>query len=78
MKAKLTKPPMGWNSWDCYGASVTEEEVRRNAEYMAKNLKDTCVPRMAPANSLQCGLVIGTVICSSLMTWKRSALVKDY
>ena len=41
-------------------------------------LKYTCVPRMAPANSLQCGLVIGTVICSSLMTWKRSALVKDY
>ena len=25
MKAKLTKPPMGWNSWDCYGAAVTEE-----------------------------------------------------
>lgn len=40
MKAKLTKPPMGWNSWDCYGASVTEEEVIRNAEYMAKNLKE--------------------------------------
>ena len=20
-------PPMGWNSWDCYGASVTEEEL---------------------------------------------------
>ena len=19
--------PKGWNSWDCYGASVTEEEV---------------------------------------------------
>ena len=33
-------PPMGWNSWDCYGAAVTEETVRRNAEYMAKNLKD--------------------------------------
>lgn len=33
-------PPMGWNSWDCYGASVTEEEVRGNAEYMAKHLKD--------------------------------------
>lgn len=32
-------PPMGWNSWDCYGASVTEEEVRANAEYMAKHLK---------------------------------------
>lgn len=32
-------PPMGWNSWDCYGASVTEEEVRGNAEYLAKHLK---------------------------------------
>ena len=32
-------PPMGWNSWDCYGASVNEETVRRNAEYMAKYLK---------------------------------------
>ena len=30
---------MGWNSWDCYGASVNEETVRRNAGYMAKNLK---------------------------------------
>lgn len=33
-------PPMGWNSWDCYGASVTEETVRKNADYMAKNLKE--------------------------------------
>ncbi|MDR1688344.1 MAG: glycoside hydrolase family 27 protein [Clostridiales bacterium] len=32
-------PPMGWNSWDCYGASVNEETVRRNAEYMSENLK---------------------------------------
>ncbi len=32
-------PPMGWNSWDCYGASVTEEELMANAEYMAKYLK---------------------------------------
>ena len=32
-------PPMGWNSWDCYGAAVTEEAVRRNADYMAKYLK---------------------------------------
>ena len=32
-------PPMGWNSWDCYGAAVTEADVRRNAEYMAKYLK---------------------------------------
>ena len=32
-------PPMGWNSWDCYGAAVTEKIVRQNAEYMAKHLK---------------------------------------
>ena len=32
-------PPMGWNSWDCYGAAVTEETVRRNADYMAEHLK---------------------------------------
>ena len=35
----IKTPPMGWNSWDCYGASVDEETVRRNAEYMAKHLK---------------------------------------
>ncbi|WP_319995256.1 alpha-galactosidase [Trichococcus shcherbakoviae] len=33
-------PPKGWNSWDSFGASVTEEEVLTNAEVMAKNLKD--------------------------------------
>ena len=33
-------PPMGWNSWDCYGAAVNEEQLLSNAEYMAKNLKD--------------------------------------
>ena len=32
-------PPMGWNSWDCYGAAVTEETVRKNADYMAAHLK---------------------------------------
>lgn len=32
-------PPLGWNSWDCYGAAVTEEEIRGNAEYMAKHLR---------------------------------------
>lgn len=30
---------MGWNSWDCYGASVTESEVLGNAEYMAQHLQ---------------------------------------
>ena len=34
-------PPMGWNSWDCYGPTVTEAEVRANADYMAANLKSS-------------------------------------
>jgi alpha-galactosidase len=32
-------PPMGWNSWDCFGTTVTETEVKANADYMAKHLK---------------------------------------
>lgn len=32
-------PPMGWNSWDCYGPTVTETEVKANADYMAEKLK---------------------------------------
>jgi hypothetical protein len=34
-----TTPPMGWNSWDCYGPTVEEHEVKANAEYMARRLK---------------------------------------
>ncbi len=33
------KPPMGWNSWDCFGVSVTEDEVKANADFMAKYLR---------------------------------------
>lgn len=33
-------PPMGWNSWDCYGPTVKEHEVRANADYMAEHLKE--------------------------------------
>jgi hypothetical protein len=32
-------PPMGWNSWDCYGPSVTEDQVKANTDYMAARLK---------------------------------------
>lgn len=38
-KRILSSPPMGWNSWDCYGAAVNEEQLLGNAEYMAKHLK---------------------------------------
>src|SRR5262249_19520410 len=33
------RPPLGWNSWDAYGTTVTEAEVKANADFMAKNLK---------------------------------------
>ena len=32
-------PPLGWNSWDCFGPTVEEHEIKANADYMAKNLK---------------------------------------
>lgn len=38
-KSWAQTPPMGWNSWDCYGPTVTEAEVKANADYMAANLK---------------------------------------
>ncbi|MBQ8282812.1 MAG: NPCBM/NEW2 domain-containing protein [Paraprevotella sp.] len=31
-------PPMGWNSWDCFGPTVVEDEVKANADYMAEKL----------------------------------------
>ncbi|MBD0367584.1 MAG: glycoside hydrolase family 27 protein [Flavisolibacter sp.] len=30
---------MGWNSYNCFGSAVHEDEVKANADYMAKNLK---------------------------------------
>jgi hypothetical protein len=33
------KPPMGWNSYNCFGSAVHEDEVKANAGYMAKYLK---------------------------------------
>lgn len=36
---KTQTAPMGWNSWDCYGAAVTEDIVRQNAAFMAEHLK---------------------------------------
>lgn len=32
-------PPMGWNSYDYYDTNVNEEEIKKNAEYMAEHLK---------------------------------------
>jgi alpha-galactosidase len=32
------KPPMGWNSWDCFATTVTEEQTKAHADYMADKL----------------------------------------
>ncbi|CAN5570500.1 hypothetical protein BH10PLA1_BH10PLA1_01070 [soil metagenome] len=31
-------PPMGWNSWDCFGTAVTEAQTKENTDYMAEKL----------------------------------------
>ncbi len=32
-------PPMGWNSYNCFGSAVHEDEVRANTDYLAQHLK---------------------------------------
>ena len=32
-------PPMGWNSFDCFGLSLTEAQAKEQAEAMVKLLK---------------------------------------
>ena len=32
------RPILGWNSWDCFGAAVNEEQTLANAQYMKDNL----------------------------------------
>lgn len=34
--AAAPRPPMGWNSWDCYGPAVTEETLLANAKVLAQ------------------------------------------
>ena len=55
-------PPMGWNSYNCFGAAVLESEVRANADFMSKNMKkagweyiviDYCWYYPHPPNSTQ-------------------------
>ena len=34
-------PPMGWNSWDGYGTTVKEADVKANAQWLAEHLKSS-------------------------------------
>lgn len=40
MKYRMDRAPMGWNSYDHYDTTVTEKEVRANADHMAAHMKD--------------------------------------
>jgi alpha-galactosidase len=31
-------PPLGWNSWDCFGTTVTEQQIKEQSDAMAKFL----------------------------------------
>ena len=57
-------PPMGWNSWDCYGASVTEAEVIAHADFMAEHCilsgNQGCNPDL---NSLWHGKYVDGRVC---------------
>ena len=33
------RPPMGWNSWNSFGVTVNEAQVKANADYMAEHLR---------------------------------------
>lgn len=35
----VVTPPMGWNSWDGYGTTITENDVKVNAKWIADHLK---------------------------------------
>ncbi len=39
-KSKFPLPPSGWCSWYYYYQEINENEIRKNAKWMAENLKD--------------------------------------
>ncbi len=38
-EALAAAPPLGWNSYDCYGMLATEQDIKANADYLAARLK---------------------------------------
>ncbi len=35
------KPPMGWNSWNNFGLQITEDEFKKQVDYVAEKLKSS-------------------------------------
>ncbi len=52
-------PPMGWNSWDCYGVSVTEDIVSANADGWTKFTEDEQRTMLTLWNIMRSPLMIG-------------------
>ena len=38
-EALAPTPPMGWNSWDSFGTTITEPDFKANAQWFAEHLK---------------------------------------
>jgi alpha-galactosidase len=38
-ESSASTPPMGWNSWDSFGTTVTEADFKANAQWFAEHLK---------------------------------------
>jgi alpha-galactosidase len=38
-RANAPTPPLGWNSWDCFGTTITEAQSKAQADAMAQKLK---------------------------------------
>ncbi|MGA7708149.1 MAG: glycoside hydrolase family 27 protein, partial [Acidobacteriaceae bacterium] len=34
-----TTPPMGWNSWDSYGLTITEQQFKQNVDWLHTHLQ---------------------------------------
>src|SRR5262245_17681933 len=39
-KSRFSRPPSGWCSWYFYYQEINEDEIKRNAKWIAENLKD--------------------------------------
>lgn len=37
--AWASAPPLGWNSWDCFGTTITEAQAKQQADAMERHLK---------------------------------------
>ena len=49
-------PPMGWNSYDYYDTTVTEDAVKANADYMSAHLKESLISNGTRSVPVPCAI----------------------